>query len=202
MTAPAVASTQQNALQLLDQQFTDRKAEFQAALPNNCTVERFTRIVKTAAIQNPSLLTADRPSLFMACFKAAQDGLLPDGRECALVIYPTKQKNGTYRDMVQYMPMYGGILKKVRNSGELASIAAHVVYEEDKFDYCLGDDEHIIHKPSLVNNGKAICAYVIVKTKDGAVYREVMTTAEIEKIRLKSKMKDGLAWKENWGEMA
>lgn len=192
----------QNPLQSLDIQFTERKAEFQAVLPSNCSFERFARIVKTAAIQTPDLLIADRSSLFMSCFKTAQDGLLPDGREAALVIYNTKQKDGSYKKLVQYMPMIAGVLKKIRNSGELASISANVVYEKDEFDYCLGDYEQIIHKPTMGERGIPICVYAIVKTKDNAVYREVMSVAEIEKIRNLSKSKDGQAWKEHWAEMA
>ncbi|MFN8770500.1 MAG: recombinase RecT [Neisseriaceae bacterium] len=183
-------------------QFIERKAEFQAVLPSNCTFERFARTVKTGVIQNPELLTADRTSLFMSCFRAAQDGLLPDGRDAALVIYNTKQKDGSYKKMVQYMPMIGGVLKKVRNSGELASISAHVVYDKDEFDYCLGDDEHITHKPAVGDRGNPICAYAIVKTKDNAIYREVMSVNEIEKIRSLSRSKDGQAWKDHWAEMA
>ena len=195
-------STELNTLQTLDLQFTERKDEFQAVLPSNCTFERFARIVKTAAIQTPDLLIADRPTLFMSCFKAAQDGLLPDGREAALVIYNTKQKDGNWKRMVQYMPMIAGVLKKIRNSGELSSIAAHVVYENDEFDYCLGDDEHITHKPTLKERGKAICVYAIVKTKDGAIYREVMSAPDVEKIRGISKAKDSGPWRDHWDEMA
>ena len=198
MTTPAIKQT---PLQALDIQFLDRKAEFQAVLPSNCTFERFTRIIKTAAIQKPELLTADRPSLFMSCFKAAQDGLLTDGKESALVIYNIK-KNGIYINAVQYMPMIAGLLKKIRSSGELSSIAAHVVYQNDEFDYCLGDEEYIKHKPSIKERINPICVYAIAKTKDGAIYREVMNVSEIEKIRNISKAKDSTAWKEHWGEMA
>jgi len=190
-----------NQLQILDSQFLERRAEFQAVLPNNCSFERFARIVKTAAIQTPDLLIADRASLFMSSFKCAQDGLLPDGREAALVIYNTKQKDGSYKKLVQYMPMVGGILKKIRNSGELSSISAHVVYEKDEFDYCLGDNEHINHKPALVDRGKPICVYAIVHTKDHAVYREVMSIAEIEKIRNLSRGKDSMPWQDHFAEM-
>lgn len=191
-----------NPLQLLEMQFVERKSEFQAVLPSNCTFERFARIVKTAAIQTPELLTADRASLFMSCFKTAQDGLLPDGREAALVIYNTKQRDGSYKKLVQYMPMVGGVLKKVRNSGELASISSHVVYDKDEFDYCLGDSEHITHRPAVGERGNSICVYAIARTKDNAIYREVMSITEIEKIRNLSKSKDGQAWKEHWAEMA
>lgn len=197
-------------VEALDLEFQNRKAEFQAVLPANCTFERFNRIVKTAIVQNSELMVADRASLFMSCFKCAQDGLVPDGREAALVIYSTRQKDSTYKKMVQYMPMFGGILKKIRNSGELASISSHVVYKNDEFDYCLGDDEHITHKPTIADPGEPICAYAIVKTKDNAIYREVMTVAEIEKIRglssaekIKKKFPDTISiWDQHWGEMA
>lgn len=200
----------QTALQLLEMQFVERRADFQAILPANCTFQRFMRIVKTASIQTPDLLKADRASLFMSCFKAAQDGLLPDGRESALVIYKTKQKDGSYKQLVQYMPMVNGLIKKMHNSGEIANISAHVVYDNDEFDYCLGDEEHITHKPSLTHQGKPLCAYAIAKTKDKAIYREVMIFAEIEKIRsmsmtekAKKKYPDIKSiWDEHWSEMA
>lgn len=202
MTNQLTNTQSKDALQLLEDQLTTRKGDFKAVLPSNYTFERFMRIIKTAAIQTPDLLIADRASLLISCFKTAQDGLLPDGREAALVIYNTTQKDGTKKKLVQYMPMVGGILKKIRNSGELASISAHVVYDKDEFDYSLGDDEHITHKPAMGDRGKALCVYAIVKTKDGAIYREVMSVADVEKIRSLSKSKEGTAWKEHWGEMA
>lgn len=188
--------------QLLSAQFVERKSEFQAILPANCSFERFSRIAKTAILQTPDLLIADRASLFLACFKCAQDGLLPDGREAALVIYNNKQKDGTYKKHVQYMPMFSGILKKVRNSVDLSSISAHVVYENDEFSYELGDEESITHKPKLGDRGKPVCVYAIVRTRDNAIYRDVMSFTDIEKIRSISKARDGQAWKEHWGEMA
>ncbi len=193
---------QQSSLQEFTGQLIDSKNEFQAVLPINCTFERFARIVKTAIIQVPELLDADRKSLFTACLKSAKDGLLPDGRESALVPYKTKQKDGTYKALVQYMPMIGGILKKVRNSGELASLYAHIVYSNDEFGYSLGDNEQIIHKPAMGDRGRVLYAYAIAKTKDNFIYREIMSFDEIEKIRNISKSKDGTAWKEHWDEMA
>ena len=195
-------STQISNLHELDNQLIKNKAEFEAVLPKNCTVDRFIRVVKTAVIQNNGLLEADRVSLLSSCIKCASDGLLPDGREAALVNYNNKQKDGSYKKVVQYMPMTAGILKKIRNSGELASISAHVVYDKDEFDYCLGDDEHISHKPAMNNRGKPICVYTIVKTKDNAIYREVMSYDEIEKIRKSSRNEDSIPWTQHWSEMA
>lgn len=170
------------------------EGQFKLALPAHIPVERFARVVMTAVGSNPDLLKADRASLLEASLKAAQDGLLPDGRDGALVIYGSK---------VQWMPMIAGILKKVRNSGELLSISAYVAHEKDKFFYRLGDDETIEHEPFLNGDpGKPRIVYAVAKTKDGGTYREVMTVAEVEKIRQVSKAKNAGPWTTWWGEMA
>lgn len=168
--------------------------EFTAALPPQIPADRFIRTVMTAVQMNPKYLNADRRSLLGSCMKAAQDGLLLDGREAALV---------PFGDALQYMPMIGGILKKIRNSGELSTISANVVYQRDSFDYALGDDERITHKPHLgEDRGRAVAVYAIAKTKDGAIYREVMSVAEVEKVRRSSKAANGPAWVNWWDEMA
>lgn len=178
--------------------------QFAAALPPQIPVERFMRVVVTAVQSDPNLLAADQRSLFSATMKCAQDGLIPDGREAALTVFNKKNRNtGQYEKHVQYMPMMGGILKKIRNSGELGSISANVVYERDQFDYELGDEEKVYHKPHLgAARGKPIAAYAIARMKDGAIYREVMSVEEIEAIRSISRAKDDGPWKDHWGEMA
>lgn len=174
------------------------EAEFAMALPPQIPVQKFIRTTMTAVQMNPDLLDVDRRSLLASCMKAAQDGLLVDGREAALVIFRTK--NGP---MAQYMPMIGGLLKKLRNSGELASIGAHVAYENDEFRYELGDEERIVHKPHLAGKrGQPIAAYAIARTKDGATYREVMSLDQIEQVRNVSRAKDSGPWVSWWDEMA
>lgn len=191
---PAVASP----MEMMRGTLNKLEAEFSMALPPQIPVQKFVRTTMTAVQMNPELLNADRRSLLASCMKAAQDGLLIDGREAALVIFRTK--NGP---AVQYMPMIGGLLKKLRNSGELASIAAHVAYQNDEFRYELGDEERIIHRPTLGGTrGQPIAAYAIARTKDGAVYREVMSLDQIEQVRNVSRAKDNGPWVQWWDEMA
>jgi recombination protein RecT len=202
-----VKPKQQEPVALFKNQVVKNEHEFRAALPAHIPVERFTRVVMTAVVNNPDLLDADRRSLFESAMKAAQDGLLPDGREGALVIYNTKNKgrNGNgdqWIKKVQWMPMIAGILKKVRNSGELISISAYVAYANDEFSYELGDEEKIAHRPALDNRGAPRLAYAIAKLKDGGVYREIMTVADIEKVRNISRAKDSGPWVGWWDEMA
>lgn len=177
-----------NQLEIIKKDISAMGPQFAMALPKHIPVEKFTRVLVTAVSTSPNLLDADRKTLFAACMKSAQDGLLPDGREAAIVTY--SGKNGV---VAQFMPMVSGILKKVRNSGELASITAQVVYKNDKFRYWVDSDgEHLEHEPNLFSDrGDKIGVYALAKTKDGAIYVEVLTVQQIESIKKVSRAQSG-----------
>jgi recombination protein RecT len=200
-----VTTKQENPLIKLHEQLEARTSQFTAALPAHIPVERFKRVLLTAIQNNPALATADRQTLFNSAMRAAQDGLLPDGREGAMVIYKNKVKQGTrefWIEAVQWMPMIAGIRKKVRNSGEIATWDAYVVYEKDAFEYELGDEPFIKHKPHMgPDAGKVVAAYSVALLKSGEKSREVMTVSQIERIRAISKAKDSGPWKDHYSEM-
>lgn len=126
------------------------------------------------------LLAASRPSLYSAIMKAAQCHLFIDGSEASLV--PFKQT-------VTMMTGYKGILKMVRNSGELASINANVVYENDEFNYWVDEKgEHITHKPLFKGDrGKPVQTYCIARIKENPEpYIEVMAESDIESCKKQS----------------
>ncbi|KAB2792565.1 recombinase RecT [Brucella anthropi] len=204
----AIAKTEKTTTPAEDfrNQWTKQENEVAGALPPHIPVERFMRVVMTAVGGNADLMNADRRSLFESAMKAAQDGLLPDGRDGALVIFNAKVKEDNkdvWIKKVQWMPMVGGILKKIRNSGELLSLSAYVVYENDDFQYTLGDEETIVHRPCLDSNrGDAKLVYAIAKTKDGGIYREIMTLKDVEKVRAVSKTGKFGPWADWWDEMA
>jgi recombination protein RecT len=180
---------------VLRQQMEKQKPEFELVLGPGVTVDRFVRTIMTAVQADPDLLLADRTSLLQAAMQAAQDGLLPDKREGAFVLYNTKVKDNNGNEgwikMVQWMPMIRGIIKKAREGGEIATMAARVVYEHDEFEYVLGDDERIMHKPTMQSRGKLIACYAIAKMKDGECEREVMTAEDVTAVRSASKSKTG-----------
>ncbi len=199
---------QQNPIQALRGMLEGpMKTEIAKALPKGIDPDRFIRTVVTAVQMNPKLLEADRRSLFGACMKAAQDGLMPDGREAVLNIYPTKIKGpgGDYwADMVQFLPMVRGLLKAMRNSGEVASVDAAAVYERDHFRFVRGDDPRIEHEPYLgaEEAGDVVAAYVIVKLVNGETHREVMSKRDIEKVRAASKAPNGPGWAKWYDQFA
>jgi recombination protein RecT len=170
-------------------------AELKAALPAHVTVEKFTRVAMTAIQNNPDLAGSDRRSLFGAIVRLAQDGLLPDGREAAIVMFGGK---------AQAMPMIAGILRKVRQSGEVSYVSAHVVYSNDRFVWRLGFDETVEHEPAPLDQepGEPVAAYAVAVLKDGSRLLEVMRKADIEKVRNVSRAKGSGPWVQWWSEMA
>lgn len=177
------------------QQLLRMEPEFKSALPSHITPAKFQRVLMTVLQQSPDLLNADRRSLFASCLKCAADGLVPDGREAALVLFSGK---------VQYMPMFAGIQKRVRNSGEVASLQAHVIYENDKFLIRRGLSETLEHEPLFPGDrGKPIGAYAIAKFKDDSdpVF-EIMDLNQIEAVRKVSRSGQNGPWKSWWDEMA
>lgn len=173
----------------------DRMApEFAAALPPHVDVKKFIRVTMTAVQTTPALLDADRRTLFAAATRAAQMGLLPDGREGVIA---------TFKGQCQFMPMVAGVMKLVRNSGEIASIDTQIVYSADKFTYRPGIDAVPQHEPDWFGDrGNMIGVYAVARMKDGAAYVEIMNKAQIDKIRSVSRSKDSGPWVQWYDEMA
>jgi recombination protein RecT len=174
------------------------RQQIKMALPSHISVEKFERVATTAVQTNPDLLNPEKVnsrSLFGALVRAAQDGLLPDGREGAII--PFKGK-------AQWMPMVAGIMKKVRNSGEIANWDAFPVFEKDKFQRLLGDDQRLYHEPYDEGDpGDVIGAYSIVTFKDGTKSKDYLPRWRIEKAREQNPIgKNSLMWTKFYDEGA
>lgn len=200
-----VAVAKEAAPMKLAEEIEFRTEQFRGSLPAHIPVERFKKVLLVAVNSTPALVGADRRSFFNAALKAANDGLLPDGRDGALVIYNSKVKeNGqdNWVPFVQWMPMIGGIRKKVRNSKEIKDWNAQVVYAKDHFEFELGDMPFIRHRPYMDGDaGPVIAAYSVAHFATGEISREVMTKTQIEKVRLSSKSKDKGPWVDWYEEM-
>lgn len=178
-------------------------AMLKQVLPQHLPVEKFIRAATIAVTNTPSLLDADRRSLFTSLQRCATDGLVPDGREAALIEFNTKSGNDWIKK-VQYMPMVDGVLKRARQTGEIASITARAVYQNDEFDYFVDENgEHLKHRPNFRSDrGEMILVYAIAKMKDGLVIVEPMTMADVNRVRLASKNPDRGPWKDWFDRMA
>lgn len=163
--------------------------------------ERFTEVIRRALIRNPDLIEADGGSLIEACINAATDGLLPDGRQGAIVIYNVNIANRRKKEpdrwvkRANWQPMFQGLLDIAYSSGNFRSIECRAVYEGDGFSYDLGDEPFIKHRPKARAAGTKqpliVAAYAVAKTVNGGVFREVFEGADIEKVNKVSRATNG-----------
>ena len=161
-------------------------------LPPGVTLDRFTQTTVAAIQNNPDVLDADRQSLYNSISRAASDGLMPDGKEGAIVIFNRKVGNG-YSKSVQWMPMVEGIIKQMGKAG--IRCYAATVYEGEEFDIWYDDDgQHVVHRPKpFVTQGAALGVYACAKV-DGRTYIEALNKDDIATIRSSSKSGDSGPW--------
>lgn len=177
------------------EQMARKEGELALAIPRDphdpdrllLSPDRFARALLTTVSMVPKLLRCDRRSFWDAAAKCALDGLLPDGKEAALVPFQVNRRDGTNWVSVltvQYIPMVGGYRRLVREAG--IDWQLRVVHAKDKFAYVLGDEERIEHIPSTDEDpGPWTHVYAIAKLRESReiLAREVMTKAAVLRIR-------------------
>lgn len=152
--------------------------EIAKALGNTVPSARFIRIAKTAINGNPEIGNLERTSVLAAIMQAAQDGLVIDNKEAAIV--PFKGK-------ATYIPMVAGLVKKMRQHSQFGTLSYGIVYQreidEGRFEYVAGDDEYLKHNPIVFgkDKGAAVGAYAVLTTKTGEKFRAVLDKEAIEK---------------------
>lgn len=176
---------QKNQMATIMDLLEQSKNQFAKALPKHLTVDRLLRIAVTTIRTNEKLMRCTPYSLVGAIMQAAQLGLEPDGilGQAYLIPYGTE---------AQFQVGYKGLIALARRSGEVKSLSAHVVFENDVFEFAYGTEEKLKHVPNFKNDrGKKIVAYAIAHFKDGGYAFDVMTEEEIAKTRKSSKAKSG-----------
>nr|DAL77711.1 MAG TPA: RecT protein [Bacteriophage sp.]DAS76874.1 MAG TPA: RecT protein [Caudoviricetes sp.] len=174
------------------------------AMPKSMTPDRLTRIVMTECRKTPALLKCAPESFYGAVLQCAALGLEPGSAlgHCYLLPFGNgKDKQG--RPNAQLIIGYRGMIDLARRSGQIVSLQAYCVHEQDTFNYKLGLDPDIEHIPaSVADRGKVTHVYAVAKLKGGGVQFEVMSRAEIEKVRTSSKAGNSGPWSSHWEEMA
>jgi recombination protein RecT len=174
------------------------------AMPKSMTPDRLTRIVMTECRKTPALLKCAPESFYGAVLQCAALGLEPGSAlgHCYLLPFGNgKDKQG--RPNAQLIIGYRGMIDLARRSGQIISLQAYCVHEQDTFNYKLGLDPDIEHIPaSVADRGKVTHVYAVAKLKGGGVQFEVMSRAEIEKVRTSSKAGNSGPWSSHWEEMA
>lgn len=174
------------------------------AMPKSMTPDRLTRIVMTECRKTPALLKCAPESFYGAVLQCAALGLEPGSAlgHCYLLPFGNgKDKQG--RPNAQLIIGYRGMIDLARRSGQIISLQAWTVHAQDTFNYQLGLDPDIQHVPaSTADRGPVTHVYAVAKLKGGGIQFEVMSRAEIEKVRSTSKAGNTGPWASHWEEMA
>lgn len=191
MTSSTVA---QNDKKTLRQLIEDMKPEMARALPAKMSPDRMARIATTVLKQTPALAQCTPDSFLGALMTASQLGLEPGPLGFAYLV--------PYGNKCTFIVGYKGLIRLARNSGQLVDVWGEIVYENDHFKQTLGLHRDLVHEPAEGDRGKPVRVYAAAELKDGGRPFVVMTYAEVEAIRARSKASRNGPWVTDWNAMA
>lgn len=182
-------------------QFLVRMApEMARAVPKHLNPDRLARIVLTEVRRTPLLAQCTIESFGGAVMTCAQLGLEPGATGEAYLLPFRNSKTGNYE--VQLVVGYQGMAKLFWQSPIAKSLDAQVVYSNDYFEYEYGLTPKLIHRPVLNDRGDPIAYYAVATTTTGGSAFVVLSRADVEKIRKRSKAKDAGPWQTDYDAMA
>lgn len=191
----SAATKQQNLKEL----FEKSKGAIAAVLPKHVTADRLMKIALSLTSKDGNLLACNQMSVLRCVVGAASVGLEVGGLLGEAYLVPFKGE-------CTLIIGYKGLIKLARQSGEIKSIRARVVYKSDEFQVEYGLRETITHKPNLessdLKDEDIIAVYAVAEFKEGEPQFEVMTRAQVDKIRGRSASANSGPWVTDYAEMA
>lgn len=189
----AIAKTEPRTVEAL---ILDNMAEITKLAPKHVNPERLLKVLTASMRKTPALKDCTAASL-INCFRVSVElGLDPGGTLGHLYLVPF---SGTCTPIVGYR----GMIELARRSGVVKRFEAHVVYEQERFDVRFGLEPRLTHTPCLSGErGPPVAVYAVALLKDGQSQFEVMTFADVEAVRARSRSGKNGPWVTDWGEMA
>jgi recombination protein RecT len=200
-TVPQTHTTALTIGDLIEQ----RRTELVEALPRSIDAQRFIRVALTAIQRTPELAQCTPASLYAGILQAAQLGLeIGLQNQAHLVPYWNNEKK-CYE--AQFQVGYLGLRDLAERYGDIVDGDAQLVRDGDVFDYELGTEPRLVHKPALGQRGEITHAYAWARPKNGSLKIAVMTREEIEAhrdtfVRRKKDGSFGPAWTKTFPAMA
>ena len=90
-------------------------------------------------------------------------------------------------------------------NGQMQTIQAHTVYENDEFEYEYGLNPVLVHRPAFRDRGEPVYFYGLYKTINGGFGFSVMSKADMDLFAStysKAFTSNYSPWKSNYNEMA
>ena len=151
--------------------------EIKKALPSVITSERFMRMAMSSLNNTPELQNCTPISFLAALMNVAQLGLEPNTPLGQAYLIPYKNK-GVYE--CQFQIVYKGLIDLAYRNGQMQTIQAQCVYENDYFEYEFGLEPKLIHRPAYEDKGELTYFYGLFRTMNGGYGFSVMSKAEMD----------------------
>lgn len=176
-----------------------RATTFQRLLPKGIDAEWYVAEVRVAVARAPKLLDCDKVSVIDALTTCAQLGLSPSGRLGSAYLIP-------YGSKCTLVVGYRGMVDLAYRSGEVISVGAQVVHENDTFEAHEGFELDVRHVRTEDEPGALRAVYAWAQTKGGGTLKVLMLRREVEPIKRASlaKKRQGAPptpWETNEEEM-
>lgn len=185
-TKPATVRQAKSVAELLSSEAT--KANLAAVMAKHLSPSRFIKVIAKACRINPKLANCEPMSMMMAMSTCAELGLEPNTPlgHAYLIPYEDKKKGIT---TCQLQIGYQGLIALARRSGQIATIHADVVTEEEyasgAFDWEHGSKSFLRHK-ATTPEGKPAFSYAYAKMTDGGEQFVVLPWSRVMAIRNES----------------
>ncbi len=176
--------------------------EIKNALPDVITPERFTRMALSTLNNNVKLRECAPVTFLAAMMNAAQLGLEPNTPLGQAYLIPYRNHG---KMECQFQIGYKGLIDLVYRNPNIQTVQAQCVYENDTFEYELGLEPKLVHKPALTDRGSLILVYALWKAENGGYGFEVMSKDDIDSHARRysqSYNSSSSPWKSNFEEMA
>lgn len=163
------------------------KLQIAQVIPRHITPERLIQVCATMVTRNQELMVCTPASLVGALMQSAILGLDPSLGQCAFIPrYNSKLGKKECNFQIQYQ----GILHLARKSGEIKTVYSECVREGDVFEYELGLEPKLIHKPNVDSVGELKYVYVVWRFKDDGFFFRVLNKTQVMARKAVSKTTD------------
>lgn len=174
------------------------------------------RIYTTAISRTPKLLLCTVPSLQRCLMDAGSLGLYIGSTlgQCYAVPFKNKNLKPPFDHEAVFMLGYQGMCELTRRTGEVDTIIAELVHENDEFEYRglttaphhipygldRKDWKHVLD--GKANPGNCVLGYLMTTFRGGAIRVQALRLDQIEARRARSRARSDGPWVTDWPAMA
>ncbi|HET9685113.1 MAG TPA: recombinase RecT, partial [Gemmatimonadaceae bacterium] len=162
------------------------KKQIKMALPSILPLDRFLRTFFTTVNKTPDLALCDRDSVMAGVMTAASLGLEIDPSLGRAYLIPFKDRRKGL--VAQFIIGYKGYIDLFYRSGMAAGLVAEAVYEKDEFEFELGLEPKLVHRPSEdEDRGRLKFAYAIAFLENGGKVWRVLNRSAVMRAKASSR---------------